>query len=242
MRSVLGRPERVLGVGITWKILENYGVRKRLSTGVLRGRAVRLRSHGGGRRGRFDFAHTGGGRRKVDGVPRHGCRRMERVMEATRLLALVIESPHSTGETCESVRGETGSGDCAHCLTWNGSLFGHGTHSEIVNTGIPRLAVSAGGTGGLLGPGSRSLRRDELAGRPARLLQRVHCVQRYWRSACDERCCASQVRSIGIATYNRRAFAKIVRGIFHDWARPSVQVVCGLGEGTREENIPSCKI
>ena len=59
-----------------------------------------------------------------------------------------------------------------------------------------------------------------------------------WRSGCDERWCTSQVRSIGIAIYNRRAFAKIVRGIFHDSARPSVQVVCGLGEGTREENIP----
>ena len=34
MRSVLGRHERVLGVGITWKILENYRVGKRLSTGV----------------------------------------------------------------------------------------------------------------------------------------------------------------------------------------------------------------
>ena len=45
MRSVLGRPERVLGVGITWKMLEDYWVGKRLSTGVRDGRA-----EGGGRR------------------------------------------------------------------------------------------------------------------------------------------------------------------------------------------------
>ena len=31
---MLGRPARVLGVGITWKMLENYWVGKRLSTGV----------------------------------------------------------------------------------------------------------------------------------------------------------------------------------------------------------------
>ena len=64
MRSVLGRPTRVLGVGITWKMLEDYWVGKRLSTGVLRGRA-----EDGGRRAEESQggAKTDGGRRAEGG-------------------------------------------------------------------------------------------------------------------------------------------------------------------------------
>ena len=99
---------------------------------------------------------------------------------------------------------------------------------------VSRVTNRAGRRAGSVGS-------DLAACLPAQLFQRVHWVQR-WRSGSDERWCASQVRSIRIAIYNRRVFAKIVRGIFHDWVRPSVQVVCGLGEGTREKNIPSCDI
>ena len=62
MRSMRGRPERVLGVALTCTILHDYWVSKRLSTGVQRRRA-----EDGGRRAEESHgdAKSDGGRKNV---------------------------------------------------------------------------------------------------------------------------------------------------------------------------------
>ena len=226
MRSMRGRPERVLGVALTCTILHDYWVSKRLSTGVLRRRA-----EDGGRRA--EESH-GDARRRTEG----GRKSWRRGVRG--------RAPHDRGKSRERLAHERGS-DWGFSL--RRSVLGLSAAIQKECRSLPsehavllgsRLAVSR--VTNRAGRRVGSVGSDVAAGLPARLLQRAHCVQRYWRSGCDETWCASQVRSIGIAIYNRRVFAKIVRGIFHDWVRPSVQVVCGLGEGTREKNIPSCDI
>ena len=94
-------------------------------------------------------------------------------------------------------------------------------------------------------------------GRPPRLIGRIRrdgrpaCLPGFFSGSTEFNDIGGQVamRDGALPRFDRSELLHTIgqfsqkscrRGIFHDWARPSVQVVCGLGEGTREENIPSC--